>query len=224
MDGENHATATLRELSEELGIDEEAVELGAQLAERDKDHLVGGRHVRQVEKYVLTRVSATNVDPDRAFAARQHPRTPLVDPRRTAHHGRDGLPARSCRPAHRRSRARCPPAPRRPGRGRADSAPGARARTKLRRGHPVLTSQIAKRSNLAAPDGAAHRVLPVISLIHAMPRPRSRWHHVCRESMVKDGGFHVAGPINHSPHHGLGAGPPPTAVLARGAVPDLRSG
>ncbi|MGW3461457.1 NUDIX hydrolase [Streptomyces olivaceoviridis] len=65
-DGENHATATLRELSEELGTDDEAVELGAQLAERDKDHLVGGRHVRQVEKYFLTRVSATNVDPDRA--------------------------------------------------------------------------------------------------------------------------------------------------------------
>ncbi len=43
------------------------------------------------------------------------------------------------------------------------------------------------------------------------------------KSMVKDGGFYVAGPINRPPHHGLGAGPPPTHVLARGAVPDLRS-
>lgn len=65
-DGEDHATATLRELREELGIDEKAVELGAQLAERSKDHLVGGRLVRQVEKYFLTRVSAADVDPARA--------------------------------------------------------------------------------------------------------------------------------------------------------------
>ncbi|GGX93907.1 NUDIX domain-containing protein [Streptomyces fructofermentans] len=65
-DGEDHSTATLRELSEELGIDEKAVELGAQLAERSKDHLVGGREVRQVEKYFLTRVCAADVDPARA--------------------------------------------------------------------------------------------------------------------------------------------------------------
>ncbi|MGW3312985.1 NUDIX hydrolase [Streptomyces sp. NPDC001073] len=65
-DGEDHVTATLRELSEELGIDEKAVELGAQLAERSKDHLVGGREVRQVEKYFLTRVSAADVNPARA--------------------------------------------------------------------------------------------------------------------------------------------------------------
>ncbi|MFF0000499.1 NUDIX hydrolase [Streptomyces avermitilis] len=65
-DGEDHATATLRELREELGIDEKAVELGAQLAERSKDHLVGGREVRQVEKYFLTRVSAAALDPARA--------------------------------------------------------------------------------------------------------------------------------------------------------------
>lgn len=62
-DGEDHATATLRELREELGVDDKAVELGAQLAERSKDHLVGGREVRQVEKYFLTRISAADVDP-----------------------------------------------------------------------------------------------------------------------------------------------------------------
>ncbi|MFE2534942.1 NUDIX hydrolase [Streptomyces sp. NPDC059371] len=65
-DGEDHATATLRELREELGIDGNTVELGAQLAERSKDHLVGGRQVRQVEKYFLTRVAAADVAPDRA--------------------------------------------------------------------------------------------------------------------------------------------------------------
>jgi ADP-ribose pyrophosphatase YjhB (NUDIX family) len=64
--GEDHPKATLRELREELGIDEHAVELGAQLAERSKDHLVGGREVRQVEKYFLARVSAADVDPARA--------------------------------------------------------------------------------------------------------------------------------------------------------------
>ncbi|MEU5338365.1 NUDIX domain-containing protein [Streptomyces asoensis] len=63
---EDYATATLRELSEELGIDEKAVELGAHIAERSKDHRVGDRQVRQVEKYFLTRVSAADVDPARA--------------------------------------------------------------------------------------------------------------------------------------------------------------
>lgn len=65
-DGEDHTTATLRELREELGIDEKTVELGAQLAERSKDHLVAGRKVRQMEKYFLTRISAADVDPARA--------------------------------------------------------------------------------------------------------------------------------------------------------------
>ncbi|MEU9897209.1 NUDIX domain-containing protein [Streptomyces phaeochromogenes] len=37
--GEGYATATLRELHEELGIDEKSVDLGTQLAERSKDHL-----------------------------------------------------------------------------------------------------------------------------------------------------------------------------------------
>ncbi|MGI5508840.1 NUDIX hydrolase [Streptomyces sp. CA-106131] len=64
--GEDDATATLRELREELGIDKHAVELGVQLAERSKDHLVGGHPVRQVEKYFLARVSSAAVDPARA--------------------------------------------------------------------------------------------------------------------------------------------------------------
>lgn len=66
-DGEGHATATLRELGEELGIDEKTVKLGPQLAERSKDHLVGGHEVRQVERYFLTRVSAADVDPTNAM-------------------------------------------------------------------------------------------------------------------------------------------------------------
>jgi 8-oxo-dGTP pyrophosphatase MutT (NUDIX family) len=65
-EGEDHAAATLRELHEELGIDEEAVDLGVQLAERSKDHLVGGHQVRQRERYFLTRVAAADVDPARA--------------------------------------------------------------------------------------------------------------------------------------------------------------
>lgn len=65
-EGEDHATATLRELREELGIDAATVELGMQLAERSKDHLVGGREVRQVERYFLARVSPGDVRPERA--------------------------------------------------------------------------------------------------------------------------------------------------------------
>ncbi|NNN37647.1 NUDIX domain-containing protein [Streptomyces sp. S3(2020)] len=65
-DGEDYPTATLRELREELGIDEKAVELGAQLAERSENHVVGGREVRQVEKYFLVRTSAADIDPARA--------------------------------------------------------------------------------------------------------------------------------------------------------------
>ncbi|WP_093632392.1 NUDIX hydrolase [Streptomyces sp. 3213.3] len=64
--GEDDTTATLRELREELGIDEQAVDLGVQLAERSKDHMVGGRPVRQVEKYFLARVGAAAIDPARA--------------------------------------------------------------------------------------------------------------------------------------------------------------
>ncbi|WP_306971574.1 NUDIX hydrolase [Streptomyces canus] len=65
-EGEDYATATLRELREELGIDETAIELGMQLAERSKNHLVGGREVRQVERYFLARVSPGDVSPERA--------------------------------------------------------------------------------------------------------------------------------------------------------------
>lgn len=65
-EAEDHATATLRELREELGIGEATIELGVQLAERSKDHLVGGREVRQVERYFLARVSPGDVNPDRA--------------------------------------------------------------------------------------------------------------------------------------------------------------
>jgi 8-oxo-dGTP pyrophosphatase MutT (NUDIX family) len=65
-DGEDHAMATLRELREELGIDEATPEPGMQLAERSKDHLVGGREVRQVERYFLARVSPGDVRSERA--------------------------------------------------------------------------------------------------------------------------------------------------------------
>lgn len=65
-EGETYAIATFLELREELGVDEEAVELGPQLAERSKDHLVGGREVRQVERYFLARVQYADVDPSRA--------------------------------------------------------------------------------------------------------------------------------------------------------------
>ncbi|MET7827015.1 NUDIX domain-containing protein [Streptomyces sp. NPDC005386] len=65
-EAETYATATFRELREELGVDEEAVELGPQLAERNQDHLVGGREVRQVERYFLARVQDADVDPSRA--------------------------------------------------------------------------------------------------------------------------------------------------------------
>ncbi|MFH9968547.1 NUDIX hydrolase [Streptomyces mirabilis] len=61
--GEDDTTAALRELHEELGIDEQAVELGVQLAERSTTHLVGGRTVRQVEKYFLARVGAAAINP-----------------------------------------------------------------------------------------------------------------------------------------------------------------
>ncbi|MFF2101197.1 NUDIX hydrolase [Streptomyces sp. NPDC058202] len=65
-EGETYAIATYRELREELGVDKEAVELGPQLAERSTDHLVGGREVRQVERYFLARVTDSDVDPSRA--------------------------------------------------------------------------------------------------------------------------------------------------------------
>jgi hypothetical protein len=74
-------------LREELCVDDKAVELGAQLAERSKDHLVGGREVRQVEKYFLTRISAADVDPAGATQPdniREHRWWTLADLRVTA--------------------------------------------------------------------------------------------------------------------------------------------
>ncbi|WP_328759973.1 MULTISPECIES: carbamoyltransferase C-terminal domain-containing protein [Streptomyces] len=65
-EGEHPRAATRRELHEELGIDEKTVELGVQLAERSKDHLVGGREVRQIEGYFLAYVDPADVDPARA--------------------------------------------------------------------------------------------------------------------------------------------------------------
>ncbi|MGX5186209.1 NUDIX domain-containing protein [Streptomyces avermitilis] len=100
-DGEDHATATLRELREELGIDEKAVELGAQLAERSKDHLVSGREVRQVERYFLTRVSAAALDPARASQPdniREHRWWTLAELRATAETDLDHL-RKGCIPA-----------------------------------------------------------------------------------------------------------------------------
>ncbi len=64
--GEDHATAALRELSEELGVDEKNVELGTQLARRSQDHAVGGREVRQIERYFLAHLAPADVDPARA--------------------------------------------------------------------------------------------------------------------------------------------------------------
>jgi 8-oxo-dGTP pyrophosphatase MutT (NUDIX family) len=48
-----HAAAVIRELYEELGIDGRMVELGAQLAERSTNHMVGMREVRQIDAQVL---------------------------------------------------------------------------------------------------------------------------------------------------------------------------
>lgn len=64
--GEGYAAAALRELSEELGVDEKDVVLGTQLAQRSTDHAVGGREVRQVERYFLAQLAPKDVDPARA--------------------------------------------------------------------------------------------------------------------------------------------------------------
>jgi ADP-ribose pyrophosphatase YjhB (NUDIX family) len=64
--GENHAAAALRELSEELGVDEKNVALGRQLAQRSQDQTVAGRIVRQVERYFLAHLEPTDADPARA--------------------------------------------------------------------------------------------------------------------------------------------------------------
>ncbi|SDG66692.1 ADP-ribose pyrophosphatase YjhB, NUDIX family [Sinosporangium album] len=64
--GEDHITALLRELREELGVEEGEVHLGGQIAERSTEHEVGGQDVRQVERYYLARFAADDIDPDRA--------------------------------------------------------------------------------------------------------------------------------------------------------------
>ncbi|MEW2615136.1 NUDIX domain-containing protein [Streptomyces sp. NPDC047880] len=61
---EDYPTAVLRELGEELGAAN--VTLVAQVAERCQDHAVAGQLVRQVEKYFLARIEASDVDPARA--------------------------------------------------------------------------------------------------------------------------------------------------------------
>ncbi|MEU9426455.1 NUDIX domain-containing protein [Streptomyces sp. NPDC048342] len=61
--GEDHAAAALRELSEELGVEEKDVVLGTQLAQRSTDHAVGGQEVRQVERYFLAYLAPKDVDP-----------------------------------------------------------------------------------------------------------------------------------------------------------------
>ncbi|WP_214109559.1 NUDIX hydrolase [Acrocarpospora catenulata] len=58
--GETHAEAALRELREELGVDE--VELGPSLASRAKTHMIGDEPVEQVEQYFTARVPASLVD------------------------------------------------------------------------------------------------------------------------------------------------------------------
>ncbi|MCA1223395.1 NUDIX hydrolase [Streptomyces sp. 8L] len=62
--GEDYPTAVLRELAEEIGAAD--VLLVAQIAERSQTHPVGGREVRQIEKYYLARIAASNIDPSRA--------------------------------------------------------------------------------------------------------------------------------------------------------------
>ena len=62
--GEDHTAAARRELREELGIDN--AHLSPQLAERNQDHLVGGREVRQIERYYLAHIQPDAVDPTRA--------------------------------------------------------------------------------------------------------------------------------------------------------------
>lgn len=64
--GEDHAAAALRELREELGVDEKNVALGTQLAQRSQEQTVGGRAVRQVERYFLAHLEPADADPARA--------------------------------------------------------------------------------------------------------------------------------------------------------------
>lgn len=62
--GEDYPAAALRELGEELGARD--VVLSGEIAERSQDHPVGGRTVRQVEKYFLVRAEPDDLDVTRA--------------------------------------------------------------------------------------------------------------------------------------------------------------
>ncbi|MEU8268275.1 NUDIX domain-containing protein [Sphaerisporangium sp. NPDC049002] len=62
--GETHTQAAIRELREELGIEE--VELGPQLASRAKTHMIHGELTEQVEKYFIAHIPADQVDPAQA--------------------------------------------------------------------------------------------------------------------------------------------------------------
>ncbi|WP_167546267.1 NUDIX hydrolase [Streptomyces zinciresistens] len=64
--GETYAAAAVRELGEELGVAKEAVTVEAQLAQRSREHMVGGRTIRQVERYFPARLTAGDINPDRA--------------------------------------------------------------------------------------------------------------------------------------------------------------
>ncbi len=63
-EGENHSDAVIRELSEELGL--RKADLGPLLATRTTEHPVGGRPVRQVERYYLVRAGAEEILPETA--------------------------------------------------------------------------------------------------------------------------------------------------------------
>ena len=63
--GEAPSRAARRELHEELGISAN-VELSGPIAERSREHRVGGRLVRQVEQYFLARLAPTDINPARA--------------------------------------------------------------------------------------------------------------------------------------------------------------
>ncbi|WP_346779745.1 NUDIX domain-containing protein [Streptomyces sp. S3(2020)] len=107
----DHAAATARELGEGLGIEKQAIALGLQLAERSRDHMIGGHQVRQVERHFLTRVSAADVDPARATQPdniREHRWWTLPELRDTAD---TVLSRRPRRPHHRRPRNGAPVRP-----------------------------------------------------------------------------------------------------------------
>ncbi|MEV6983916.1 NUDIX domain-containing protein [Sphaerisporangium sp. NPDC051017] len=59
--GETHELAARRELREELGLAYDG-SFGAPVAERVKEHTVGGRPVRQVELYYLVRIKTDEFD------------------------------------------------------------------------------------------------------------------------------------------------------------------